>query len=132
MSNRAISILRMGSVEPEIEVNHGDFADWIRAELPMSERAEAIVIDPLSGSLPDPESVGGLIITGSSSMVTDPSNSDLQAFRWLERVLEKDTPILGICYGHQMLGHVLGGKVGALPGGPEIGLADITILAEKD
>src|SRR5438270_535754 len=116
MSKRHISILRMGSVEPEIEVNHGDFADWIRAELPVEQRAEATIIDPALGGLPEPESVQALIITGSSSMVTDPSNSDLQAFRWLERTLDKNTPVLGICYGHQMIAHVLGGKVGALPG----------------
>lgn len=60
-------------------------------------------------------------------MVTDPSPSDTRAFEWLANVLAADVPVLGICYGHQMLGHVLGGKVGLLPGGPEIGLAQVSL-----
>jgi GMP synthase (glutamine-hydrolysing) len=31
-----------------------------------------------------------------------------------------------------MLGHVLGGQVGPLPGGPEIGVADVTFDADSD
>ena len=51
---------------------------------------------------------------------------------WLEDVLDAGKPVLGLCYGHQMLGHVLGGKVGPLPGGPEIGVADISLNAADD
>jgi GMP synthase (glutamine-hydrolysing) len=40
-------------------------------------------------------------------------------------VLDLDTPILGICYGMQLIAHLRGGKV--IPGIREYGRADITI-----
>jgi GMP synthase (glutamine-hydrolysing) len=129
---RTISILKMGFAEPELLAKYGDYVDMVRRKLPEPQQATTQVIDPLTGALPDPHSIDRLIITGSSSMVTDPTPTDLLAFRWLERVLAAERPVLGLCYGHQMLGHVLGGKVGPLPGGPEIGVADVTLNAAHD
>jgi GMP synthase (glutamine-hydrolysing) len=123
----------MGFAEPELLAKYGDYVDMVRRKLPVSDQATTHIIDPASGSaLPDPQSINRLIITGSSSMVTDPSPTDLIAFRWLERVLAAERPVLGLCYGHQMLGHILGGHVGPLPDGPEIGVADITLDAADD
>jgi GMP synthase (glutamine-hydrolysing) len=130
---RTVSILKMGFAEPELLAKYGDYVDMVRRKLPEPQQATAQVIDPSAGgALPDPHSIDRLIITGSSSMVTDPTPTDLQAFNWLEDVLDAGKPVLGLCYGHQMLGHVLGGKVGPLPGGPEIGVADIALNAADD
>ena len=132
---RTLSILKMGVAEPELLAKYGDYVDMVRRKLPEPQQASVRIIDPASNSttpLPDPHSVEALIITGSSSMVTDPSPADLLAFRWVERVLAAERPVLGLCYGHQMLGHVLGGQVGPLPGGPEIGVADVTLDAADD
>ncbi len=132
VATRTTSILKMGFAEPELLAKYGDYVDMVRCKLPPDQQATAQVIDPLTGPLPDPKSIDRLIITGSSSMVTDPSPTDLQAFNWLEDVLAAGKPVLGLCYGHQMLGHVLGGKVGPLPGGPEIGVADVALNAADD
>ena len=43
---------------------------------------------------------------------------------WLAGAVEAGTPVLGICYGHQLLAHGLGGRVGANPRGREIGSVD--------
>ena len=77
---RTVSILKMGFAEPELLAKYGDYVDMVRRKLPASEQATAQVIDPLTGALPDPKSIDRLIITGSSSMVTDPTPTDLQAF----------------------------------------------------
>jgi GMP synthase (glutamine-hydrolysing) len=131
-ATRTVSILKMGFAEPELLAKYGDYVDMVRRKLPEPQQAATRVIDPSAGPLPEPQSIKSLIITGSSSMVTDPTPTDLVAFRWLERVLAAERPVLGLCYGHQMLGHILGGQVGPLPGGPEIGVADITLNAADD
>jgi len=41
--------------------------------------------------------------------------------------LDNETPLLGICLGAQTLGHVLGGEVGALPGGRLAGFYETTL-----
>lgn len=127
-----LSILRMGSAEPEMRAKHGDYVEMVRARLSLAWQQTAQVIDPETGELPRVEEVHALVITGSSSMVTEPSASDLRAFEWLRQVVEAQVPVLGLCYGHQMLGHVLGGSVGPLPGGPEIGVAAVSMDAEGD
>lgn len=61
--------------------------------------------------LPDPATMGGILITGSAAGVYDP-------FPWLEplRAFIRDaygkrTPMLGICFGHQIMADALGGDV---------------------
>jgi len=130
--SNVIGILKMGSIGPAFRARHGDFVDWIKQKMPPDLAATAAVLDPAAGTLPDPVGADALIITGSDSMVTNPSPSDLAAFRWLEKILNDGTPVLGLCYGHQMIGHVLGGEIGPLPGGPEIGVADVVFAAGDD
>lgn len=127
-----IGILKMGSMEPAFRARHGDFVDWIKQLMPADLPEAVQVLDPAAGAFRDPAGLAGLIITGSDSMVTNPSSSDRTAFRWLEKVLGAGVPVLGLCYGHQMLGHVLGGEVGPLHGGPEIGVAEIEFEAGGD
>ncbi len=52
------------------------------------------------------EEVGAIVLSGGPMSVLAPS-----APRVSPKVFEFDIPILGICYGHQMLAHLLGGQV---------------------
>jgi GMP synthase (glutamine-hydrolysing) len=53
-------------------------------------------------------SLVGIILSGGPSSVTDADAPDLDA-----RLLDLDVPVLGICYGMQVLARALGGKVSA-------------------
>ena len=48
----------------------------------------------------------GLILSGGPASVNDPSSPKLDP-----HILTLGKPILGVCFGHQILMHMLGGKV---------------------
>ncbi len=74
-----------------------------------------------------PEAV---IITGAHEMVTDGDPWIERAANWLHLLLESNVPVFGICFGHQLLAHALGGEVGDHPEGREVGTVSIRCLPE--
>lgn len=121
-----VLIIRAGSTFPGLATQMGDFTDWITTGLgPLSVPVE--VIDPRSQDLP--MEAAGVVMTGSHTMVTDHEPWSESVARWLPGLIERDVPVLGICYGHQLLAHALGGSVGFHPGGIEIGTVEVRCTA---
>jgi GMP synthase-like glutamine amidotransferase len=61
--------------------------------------------------LPDPATLEGIVITGSAAGVYDdfPWLDPLRAF--IRDAYSKQTPMLGVCFGHQIMADALGGDV---------------------
>src|SRR5690349_9646132 len=78
--------------------------------------------------LPAPESVAGVIVTGSAAYVGDADPWIGRGLRYLQALVDAGTPTFGICFGHQMLGQALGGEVGRNPNGREIGSVEVEVL----
>lgn len=56
----------------------------------------------------------GIILMGSASSVHDQSEWQKRLSDNMIRAIDLEIPILGICYGHQLIGHLFGGTVGFL------------------
>jgi GMP synthase (glutamine-hydrolysing) len=126
---KPLIIVKAGTTYPEIAEAHGDFDAWIRSGLDMNE-AETRVIDAAHGeALPPVAACAGVVITGSHAMVTEAHPWSVRVARWLPAALEAGVPILGICYGHQMLAQSMGGQVGFHPEGKEAGNVEIHLGA---
>jgi len=76
------------------------------------------------------EDISSIIITGSPSMVTDSAPWSVATSQWLKDVVQKNIPILGICFGHQLLAHTLGGTVNYHTLGEEQGEVEIQLTKE--
>lgn len=117
-------IVKTGTTLPRL-LPRGDYEDWIAAGLGASDVRVCRLAE--GEALPAPDSVRAVVITGSAAMVTDRLEWSERAARWLPAVLAREIPLLGICYGHQLLAHALGGEVGANPRGREIGTIEVEL-----
>lgn len=122
-------IIETGSTSASIAARFGGFVDWILSASGAPPETAAVVDVRNGGRLPSPADVAGAVVTGSSAMVTDREPWSEATARWLREAVNAGTPVLGICYGHQLLAHALGGVVGDNPGGREIGTRPVRLLA---
>jgi GMP synthase (glutamine-hydrolysing) len=127
---RKLIILKTGSTLPPLFARKGDFADWIIAGLEAEPTAVRIVDAQNGGELPAYDDVAGVVITGSHDMVTERLPWSERVAAWLPGLVERGIPTLGICYGHQLLAHALGGEVGDNPHGREFGTVEVELTAE--
>jgi GMP synthase (glutamine-hydrolysing) len=76
--------------------------------------------------------VAGIIITGSVSSVTERAPWMVRAESYVREVVSAERPLLGICFGHQLMAQALGGEVARNPRGREIGTVEVTRCEEED
>ncbi|MFT3814409.1 MAG: glutamine amidotransferase [Acidovorax sp.] len=119
-------ILKTGSTFPALAQTLGDFDDWISGGLDTSA-FDIRVVDARSDPLPPLQGLAGVVITGSHAMVSERAPWSEAAARWLRGAVQAGLPVLGICYGHQLLAHCLGGEVGYHPAGIEIGSVEVQL-----
>ncbi|KAA8920148.1 GMP synthase [Xanthomonas sontii] len=125
---RAAPFLILETGEPVATMRrYGRFPHWIRVAAGLAER-ETVVANVAAGeALPARGDFAGVIVTGSAAFVTDRADWSERSAVWLREAAEDGTPLLGICYGHQLLAHALGGEVAYNPAGRESGTVDIEL-----
>ena len=108
---------------PEYQSGQAKFgevlADWAARGLP---EAEFTVLDVVEGDpLPAPEEFDGYILSGSDKGVYDdtPWMQPLRDFLIAAKQAEK--PLFGVCFGHQIMAEVFGGKAEKV-GDPVVGV----------
>lgn len=125
--DRPFLILQTGRPVPSMR-RHGGFAHWIRVAAGLG-RDEVAVVDAQAGeALPPAWGYAGVLVTGSGAMVSDREGWSERAAGWLGEAVQRGVPVFGICYGHQLLAHALGGEVGDNPRGRRMGTVEVRAL----
>lgn len=139
MSVKPLLIIQMGEPPQDIMSRFGGQGRWMIDALNAREPglmqgmgAQSVsIVHPASGeALPPVESVAGAVITGSWNMVTDLEDWSELTAAWIRQAHACKLPMLGICYGHQLMAHALGGKVDFHPQGRELGCHALQRLAD--
>jgi GMP synthase (glutamine-hydrolysing) len=131
--SRPILVLKTGEAVPTVKAVRGDYEEWIargmgRGLAPGDVEVAAVYLgDPL----PAPDRIAGVVITGSVAMVSAREPWSERSAAWLAEIVARDAvPALGLCYGHQLLAHALGGEVGPNPNGREMGTVEVHLAAD--
>jgi GMP synthase (glutamine-hydrolysing) len=133
MSNK-ILIIKTGSTIDSLLAKGEDFEDWFIAASGWPASEFHLCSIHLDEPLPELSGLDGIIITGSAAYLSDLAPWNYIGADYLRRAHEQAIPLLGICYGHQLLAWAFDGDVGFHPGGREIGSVTInlTTAAESD
>ena len=83
------------------------------------------------GELPDGYEYDAAIVSGSGASVYWDEPWIESLIDWVDGALEAGMPMLGVCFGHQLVAHALGGEVRNM-GEYEIGYREIERIGESD
>lgn len=128
---RRVLLLQAGDAPAPVQTAAGgNVPDWFRRALG-AQGAQVDVLRVFEGETVPQDwknryAVG--VISGSWAMVTDRAPWSEAVAGWIREAVASDFPLLGVCYGHQLMAHALGGEVADHPEGIEIGTRTVSLL----
>jgi GMP synthase-like glutamine amidotransferase len=124
-----LGILETGDVAPELKARHGDYPAMFRALLgAIDPGMEFATVRVVAGEMPaTPGQADAWLVTGSRHGIYDglPWIEPLKAF--LRAAVAAHVPVVGICFGHQILAEALGGRAVKSDRGWGLGTQDYTL-----
>lgn len=114
--------------EPEVVAEFGDFHSWFGRPLGSSVELAAVDVRLL-------EETDGLLDGVSSVIVSGSREAAYGSAPWIrlleqlirEAVFERALPLLGVCFGHQVLAAACGGVVAPNPHGKVLGTVEVQL-----
>lgn len=131
---KAVSTARLLIVQAGSTQLHGDYPRWFERALGFEMPVVRAHAGERLGPALDRLRPQGIIVSGSPLSVIEEATWMEQLGDDLLRVGSHGTPVLGVCFGHQLLARAAGGAVVVNPRGREIGTVavQLTEAGRKD
>jgi GMP synthase (glutamine-hydrolysing) len=123
-------LIKTGDTLEPIKQTTGDFDRMFVHHLGGLANGIAVIEAHKGEELPSLREAGKVIITGSPHSVVHRETWADRLAAWIAEAVRADVPILGVCYGHQLLAHAIGGRVEVNPNGYEVGTIDVQLTEE--
>lgn len=128
-----LGILEAGQAHPDFAAEHGDIGDWFVRALPeQSEHALAFKRYPThGGTVPGSlDECDGYLVTGSAASVLEQTDWMRAAQDFIVEAAAH-RPVLGVCFGHQLIADAYGGRVEKSPAGWNAGVKPYRVSTVK-
>lgn len=132
MSRPRVLIIQTGSALPSARPCGRDFDHWFAQGMGLERFEFDVVRVDQQQDLPAHRQIDAAVVTGSPAMVSERLDWSERTAGWLFDAHHADVPMLGVCYGHQLMAHALGGEVGPNPNGRRMGRVEVEFLADDD
>lgn len=128
-----VLLLECGRPPPNVDSHFGGFGRWFREALPSCAMTVVPAYAHRTLKL-DPNSFDRVIVSGSLSSVTEREPWMKGTARFVLAAAEARVPVLGVCFGHQLIAAAIGGEVGPLASGWEAGTVEceLTLAGRRD
>jgi GMP synthase-like glutamine amidotransferase len=131
-----IGILKTDSVREEFQSEFGDYPAMFRAVLMASADDVPIEFrdyDVQRGEYPASiDECDAYLITGSRESVYDDQPWIHRLAKFVQELDAARHPLVGICFGHQLIAHVLGGETRAAETGWAVGVQETQVLSPAE
>lgn len=111
-------------------INASHYPEQTRGNFERSVDGSLEVYEVRNEDLPNILSHDGTIITGSVDAVYNNKEWISDLLDWTAEAIERNHPVLGICFGHQVVATVLGGTVDSM-GEHEVGYRPVKRVGES-
>ena len=124
-----VGVLECDHVDERFRHVTEDYTGMFGALLP---ETELVPYDVINGVLPArPDECDGWLATGSRHSVYEDLTWIRRAEEFVREVRKADVPFVGVCFGHQLLAHALGGVVERSPQGWGAGILHIDMVGHE-
>jgi GMP synthase-like glutamine amidotransferase len=108
-----ITIIETGLVGTEYRERHGTYPQMFERMIASADPSIASdVVSIANGQrLPDPAGLDAILITGSAAGVYDDFDWIAPLEEFVRTAYDKRVPMVGVCFGHQLMAQALGGDV---------------------
>jgi GMP synthase-like glutamine amidotransferase len=108
-----ITIIETGVIPAKARERHGSFPDMFERMIAAADSEASYETVRLADgeALPDPATLQAILITGSAAGAYDDLDWIAQLEGFVRAAYDKRIPMVGVCFGHQLMAQALGGTV---------------------